>query len=101
MSNLGIKTVPALPVGVTTRSPVFTINPSCDMSHSKSKRLLSEQQYRVAVLAQNGWSNKEIAAELSLSRRTVDFYLTIAYRKLGIKRRTELLLVNLEHVSTN
>ena len=37
-----------------------------------------------------GATNKEVAAELFLSPKTIEFHLGRAYRKLGIHSRTEL-----------
>lgn len=37
-----------------------------------------------------GMSNREIAAELFLSPRTVGYHLYKAYPKLGVRRRAEL-----------
>jgi ATP/maltotriose-dependent transcriptional regulator MalT len=51
---------------------------------------LSESERRVAALAAEGRSNKEIAAALYLSVRTVETHLTHIYRKLGLRSRTEL-----------
>jgi DNA-binding CsgD family transcriptional regulator len=42
------------------------------------------------VLAAQGRSNKEIAAELFIGVSTVEMHLTRAYRKLGIRSRTGL-----------
>ena len=44
----------------------------------------------VARLAAQGLSNRDIAAQLFLSPRTVGYHLYKAYRKLGITSRSEL-----------
>ena len=51
---------------------------------------LSESERRVAALAADGRSNKEIAAALYLSVRTVETHLSHIYRKLGLRSRTQL-----------
>jgi DNA-binding CsgD family transcriptional regulator len=51
---------------------------------------LTETERRVAELAAAGRSNREIAAELFMSRRTVETNLARAYRKLDISSRAEL-----------
>ena len=55
-----------------------------------SEEELTEMEERVAALAAEGRSNKEIAAELFVSVHTVSAHLSQAYRKLGIKSRAEL-----------
>nr|WP_244904912.1 AAA family ATPase [Streptomyces prasinopilosus] len=54
---------------------------------------LTDSERRVAGLAAEGRTNAEIAALLHLARRTVETHLTACYRKLGIRRRTELTAV--------
>lgn len=51
---------------------------------------LTRQETRIARLAAAGHSNKQIAAKLSLTVRTIEFHLSGAYRKLGISGRREL-----------
>ena len=51
---------------------------------------LSPQERRIASLATEGLSNREIAEALFLTRRTVEMHLTGAYRKLGVSGRAEL-----------
>jgi DNA-binding NarL/FixJ family response regulator len=51
---------------------------------------LTVSELRIARLAVDGATNREIAQTLFLSRRTVELHLTNAYRKLGISTRAEL-----------
>jgi len=51
---------------------------------------LSPQELQVARAVGRGLSNVEAAAALFVSRKTVEAHLTRAYRKLGIRSRTEL-----------
>ncbi len=51
---------------------------------------LSAQERRVAELAADGQTSKEIAAQISISARTVDGHLYRAFRKLGITSRAGL-----------
>ena len=54
---------------------------------------LTESELRVASLAGVGRTNAEIAAQLFVSRRTVEANLARAYRKLGIRSRAQLATV--------
>jgi DNA-binding CsgD family transcriptional regulator len=51
---------------------------------------LTPTERRVAALAAEGRSNREIAAELFVAERTVEANLTRVYRKLGVRSRTQL-----------
>jgi DNA-binding NarL/FixJ family response regulator len=46
----------------------------------------------VAEAAAAGRTNREIAADLFLSIRTVETHLASAYRKIGVRTRTQLAL---------
>jgi DNA-binding CsgD family transcriptional regulator len=51
---------------------------------------LSETEERVATLAAEGRLNKQVAAELYTSVRTVEAHVSHIYRKLGVRSRVEL-----------
>ncbi|WP_260765052.1 LuxR family transcriptional regulator [Mycobacterium sp. SMC-4] len=51
---------------------------------------LTESEQRVAELAASGATNKDIAAAMFITTKTVEHHLTKVYRKLGISSRAEL-----------
>ncbi|HEY0280076.1 MAG TPA: AAA family ATPase [Solirubrobacterales bacterium] len=55
-----------------------------------SDRPLTPAEERTATLAASGLTNREIAAELFVSEKTVEVTLTRVYRKLGIRSRAQL-----------
>jgi DNA-binding CsgD family transcriptional regulator len=56
-----------------------------------SLRALTSQELQVALVVANGATNKEVAASLFLSVKTVEFHLGNIYRKLAIRSRSELV----------
>jgi DNA-binding CsgD family transcriptional regulator len=52
---------------------------------------LTPQELQVSLAAARGLSNAEVAADLFLSVKTVEFHLSNAYRKLGVRSRTQLV----------
>jgi DNA-binding CsgD family transcriptional regulator len=52
---------------------------------------LTPQELQVAALIQRGMTNREAAAHLFLSPRTIDFHLRNIYTKLGVSNRAELV----------
>lgn len=51
---------------------------------------LTPQEESVASLVAQGNSNREVAAELYISPKTVQYHLTRIYTKLGVRSRSEL-----------
>ena len=51
---------------------------------------LTPQEEAVSSLVAQGLSNREVAAELYVSPKTVQYHLTRIYAKLGVRSRTEL-----------
>ncbi|KAB8190969.1 AAA family ATPase [Nonomuraea phyllanthi] len=52
--------------------------------------ILSDAERRVAALAAEGYSNRDISAKLYITVSTVEQHLTRVYRKLNVSRRAEL-----------
>src|SRR5215469_9848156 len=55
------------------------------------KDSLTAQELRVAAAVARGAANREIAAELFLTLKTVEFHLRQIYRKLGVSSRAQLV----------
>ena len=53
---------------------------------------LTSQETRVALLVARGLANRDVAAALFLSPRTVEHHLASVFRKRGYRSRTELVL---------
>jgi DNA-binding CsgD family transcriptional regulator len=59
-------------------------------SHSDPLTALTPQEMRVVQLVARGDRNREVAAALFVSEKTVETHLAAAYRKLGIRSRSQL-----------
>ena len=57
---------------------------------------LTHQEQQIASCVARGATNKEAAADLFLSPKTVETHLTRVYRKLGVRSRSELALAMAE-----
>jgi DNA-binding CsgD family transcriptional regulator len=65
-----------------------------------SRMRLTPQEMQVVQLVAAGGSNKEVAAKLFLSPRTVAYHLHKAYPKLGVSSRTELARLDFDTLLT-
>jgi DNA-binding CsgD family transcriptional regulator len=63
-----------------------------DSSRPEAAVELSDAERRVAALAAQGHTNRQIARKLYISVSTVEQHLTKVYRKLKVNRRTDLPL---------
>jgi DNA-binding CsgD family transcriptional regulator len=68
------------------------VSPTRDRTNVSPTReqLLTPSEQRVAELAASGMTNKDIAAKLFISPKTVEHNIGRIYRKLGIRSRAEL-----------
>jgi DNA-binding CsgD family transcriptional regulator len=64
-------------------------NPRRRHSHADRDQLTAHE-LQVALIVANGASNREAAATLFLSPKTIEFHLAHIYRKLGVHTRTQL-----------
>jgi DNA-binding NarL/FixJ family response regulator len=58
---------------------------------------LTPHELHVAALVQRGMTNKEAAAALFVTAKTIEYHLASLYRKLGVRSRTELALIFERH----
>jgi DNA-binding CsgD family transcriptional regulator len=58
---------------------------------------LTPQELQIARLVAEGKTNRDVAATLFVTPKTVEFHLTRVYRKLGIHSRSELVLRMADH----
>jgi DNA-binding CsgD family transcriptional regulator len=56
-----------------------------------SLRSLTPQELQVALIVAKGATNRQVGASLFLSEKTVEFHLSNAHRKLGLRSRGELI----------
>lgn len=54
---------------------------------------LTDRERQILDQVAGGLSNKEVAARLHLSEKTVKHYMTILMEKLGVRNRTEAALL--------
>ena len=58
---------------------------------------LTPQEMQVCLAVAEGATNREVAARLFLSHKTIETHLSNAYRKIGVRSRTELATLVARH----
>jgi DNA-binding NarL/FixJ family response regulator len=75
-------------------SPVWAVRVRAELSRTNvshaGKVHLTPTELRVAELAADGLSNRDIAAAANVAIKTVEANLSRVYRKLGVRSRVEL-----------
>lgn len=71
------------------RSELSAIKES--LQYQQQDVFLAADERQVLEYVSQGWTTKEIAAELFLSTRRIDQLMTILFRKANVKNRTELV----------
>jgi DNA-binding NarL/FixJ family response regulator len=56
--------------------------------------ILTPSQLRVFVALSRGYMNKQIAADMEISEATVKAHVTSVYKKLGVRSRTQAVMVS-------
>lgn len=65
-------------------------DPAPEPEHHGESPVLSDAELRVATLAAEGFTNREISGKLFITVSTVEQHLTRIFRKLSVTRRTDL-----------
>jgi DNA-binding NarL/FixJ family response regulator len=64
---------------------------------AQSESALSDREWEVAMLVARGLSNRQIAAELVVSERTVDTHVSHILRKLSLVSRAQIAAWAVQH----
>ncbi|HEY6795762.1 MAG TPA: helix-turn-helix transcriptional regulator, partial [Kineosporiaceae bacterium] len=78
------------PWGERTRRELHALGEAPGPAPTGGLSTLTPQELQISRLVAAGASNRDIAAQLFLSARTVEYHLYKVYPKLGIGSRTEL-----------
>ena len=82
--------VGALTTSRVAREQLLAIGAKPRRTHTEGVRSMTPTELRVAEMAANGLTNREIAESLFLAKTTVSWHLRNVFRKLEIESRTDL-----------
>jgi len=68
-----------------------------DLDEQSPRALLEPNELRVAELVAQGMTDAQVAEKLVISRRTVNWYLTSIYSKIGVSSRSAATRYAIEH----
>jgi DNA-binding CsgD family transcriptional regulator len=86
----GFEQAEALPFAERARRELRAAGASPRAAADRDPSELTPHELRVAQLVAQGLTNREAAAALFVSTKTVEHHLRLVFRKLGIRRRAEL-----------
>jgi DNA-binding CsgD family transcriptional regulator len=81
----------AVPFAERARSELRASGLAPRKREPSTREQLTAQELQIARLVAEGKTNRDVAAILFVSPKTVEFHLTRVYRKLDIRSRTELV----------
>lgn len=80
----------------TVHRGAFYIDPKIAHFSVLEKAVLTQREREVLILTAQGLSGKDSAQILGISERTVEAHLSAAYGKLGVRNKTEAILMALK-----
>ena len=80
----------AAPWAARARSELRASGAAVGAPRSPATRDLTPQELEVALAVARGGTNREVAAALYVSPKTIEVHLSRIFRKLGVRSRTEL-----------
>ena len=86
----GLDAVGASPWAERARAELHATGETVGPRRPRGTEQLTPQELHIAELVGQGKTNKEIAAQLYLSPKTIEYHLANAYRKLDVHSRAEL-----------
>ena len=92
----GFEALGALAWAERARSEVRASGQTARKRDPSTQDELTAQEVQIAGLVASGLSNREVAAQLFLSPRTIDFHLRNIFRKLEITSRIQLTQLELD-----
>jgi DNA-binding CsgD family transcriptional regulator len=88
-----LESIGALPWAERARAELQATGERVSRQRAAGVGQLTPQERQIADLVGEGKTNKEIATQLFLSPKTIEYHLGNAYRKLGVHSRAELTRV--------
>jgi DNA-binding NarL/FixJ family response regulator len=93
------ETLGALPWAERARVELRASGKTARKRDASTRGDLTAQELQIAQFVAQGLSNREVAAQLFISPRTVAFHLRNIFRKLGISSRTQLARLDLDETT--